>query len=265
MKTLFLATSLLFGLLLQACSPADKSVVELPKATSVYMIGASIAYPENTWFEMGCEQLGLTPINRAVSSEKIDNNAVAMSQGLQYTTAELDSFEIFVIMHTHEAEICNPDKLHEDYNTYTVDVNMDYSQGFDYVIRRYADDCRALEFDEHSAWHGIKGGKPVKILLCTYWHDARILYNDSVRRLSQRWDNCTALCEFDRNVGFSKDNPDPQTGEQISLSHACNGLNDTEYLYGVLHGWHPTRGRNAEIQQRMSRIFAEAARAYSDI
>ena len=51
------------------------------KAESIYMIGASIAYPENTWFEMGCEQLGLTSINRAVSGTRPTDSAVRISRG----------------------------------------------------------------------------------------------------------------------------------------------------------------------------------------
>ena len=51
------------------------------KAESIYMIGASIAYPENTWFEMGCEQLGLKPINRAVSGTRPTDSAVRISRG----------------------------------------------------------------------------------------------------------------------------------------------------------------------------------------
>lgn len=232
------------------------------KAESIYMIGASIVAPENTWFEIACEQLGLTPINRAVSGTRPTDSAVRISRGGEFSFEELDSFDVFAIMHCHELEVCDESKLFEDYHDYDVNEKMDYSQAFDYIIRKYIDECRALEHNPDSKWFGIEGGKPVKIMLCTYWHDARVVYNTSIRRLAERWKNYTHLCAFDENIGFTKDEPDPVTGEQISVQFACNGINDTEVLYGVTYGWHPTRGRNAEIQQRMARIFADAVREY---
>ena len=234
----------------------------LPKkpaeSSSICIIGASIAYPENTWFEMTCESLGKEPINKARSGGRPGDDVVKMSQGTLFAEGEHDKFEIFAVMHCHEMEVCNESKLLADYNEYLPAPDMDYSQAFDYIIRKYAEECRALEFDTTSKWYGFEGGKPVKIVLCTHWHDARPLYNGAVRRLVEKWSDCAYLCAFDANIGFTKDEPDPETGEQMSLRYAKNGINDTEYLYGVLHGWHPTRGRDAEIQQRMAKIFADA-------
>lgn len=224
---------------------------------AIYMIGASIAYPENTWFETGCGMLGAEAINRAVSGTMPVDSVIAMSTGQEYTLEELDRFGIFVIMHVHNLEVCDESKLLDDYNDYVIERNMDYSQAFDYIIRRYIDDCRALENNPKSKWYGVEGGKPVRIVLCTYWHDARVVYNESVRRLAERWKEYACLCEFDENIGFSKDDPDPDTGEQISLIYAQNGINDTEVIDGVTYGWHPTRGEDAEIQLRMAKIFAD--------
>ena len=256
MKLLRTIISIFVVAVLAACN--DKAADKLQcKVQSVYIIGASIAYPENTWFEMGCEQLGMMPINRAVSGTRPTESAIQMSRGEEYSFEELDSFDVFAIMHCHEMEVCDESKLLADYNDYEVQVDIDYSQAFDYIIRRYIDDCRALEYNPASQWYGIKGGKPVKIILCTHWHDARVVYNASVRRLVERWREYATLCPFDTEIGFTKDVPD-QNGQQVSLQFACNGINDTEELYGVVYGWHPTRGCDAEIQQRMARIFAKA-------
>lgn len=227
------------------------------KPDSVYMIGASIAFPENTWFEMGCEELGLTPVNRAVSGTRPSDSAMRMRDGMEYTTAELDRFGVLVVMHVHDRDVCDEGKLREDYRDYDLRTNMNYSQAFDYIIRRYIDDCRALETDPESLWYGVAGGKPVRIMLCTYWHDARVVYNSSVRRLAERWKEYASLCAFDENIGFTKERPDAD-GNQVSLQFARNGYGDTEVIDGVTYGWHPTRGRNAEIQQRMARIFVDA-------
>lgn len=223
----------------------------------VYMIGASIASPPNTWFETGCGMLGVEAMNQAVSGTMPVDSAMAMAAGREYTTVELDDFDIFVIMHVHDMDVCDESKLLDDYNDYVIERNMDYSQAFDYIIRRYIDDCRALENNPKSKWYGVEGGKPVRIVLCTYWHDARVVYNESVRRLAERWKEYACLCEFDENIGFSKDDPDSDTGEQISLIYAQNGINDTEVIDGVTYGWHPTRGEDAEIQLRMAKIFAD--------
>lgn len=239
-------------------TPSDGEPAYRPD--SVYMIGASIAYPENGWFEMGCEQAGLTPLNRVISGERASASAIRMARGLEYTTAELDRFGVLVVMHVHNMNVCDESRLKADYHDYEVAENMEYSQAFDYIIRRYIDDCRALETDPESLWYGVAGGKPVRIMLCTYWHDARVTYNESVRRLAERWKEYAVLCPFDENIGFTKEKPDAD-GNQVSLQFARNGYGDTETIDGVTYGWHPTRGRDAEIQQRMARIFADALRS----
>lgn len=238
----------------------DKSQQKSVK--SIYMIGASIATPDNTWFEMGCEQLGLKPINRAVSGTRPTDSAVRIFRGGEFSFEELDSFDLLAVMHVHNQNICDESKLLEDYHDYDVNENMDYSQAFDYIIRKYIDECRALEHNPDSRWFGIEGGKPVKIMLCTYWHDARVAYNTSIRRLAERWKDYTHLCAFDENIGFTKDEPDPVTGEQISIRFAQNEYGNTEVIDGVTYGWHPTRGKDSEIQFRMARIFADAVREY---
>ena len=244
------------------CSACNNRTEELPdNVVDICILGASIAFPENTWFEMACESLNTQGINKARGNgTRIGDDALDWAEGRLFKEGELDRFDVLAIMHCHEAEVCNESKLLTNYNDYTLAAKMDYSQGFDYVIRRYIDLCRALEFDRSSKWYGIEGGKPVKIILCTYWHDARIVYNDSVRQLAKKWSDYTTLCEFDKNIGFTKDEPDPTTGEQISIRYAKNGFGDTEVLYGATYGWHPTRGRNSEIQQRMAEIFADVVK-----
>lgn len=247
-----------------SCSDSfvDKGKKQSHKQKSIYMIGASIVAPENTWFEIACGQLGLKPINRAISGTKPTDSAVRISWGGEFSFEELDSFDVFAIMHCHELEVCDESKLLEDYHDYDVNEKMDYSQAFDYIIRKYIDECRALEHNPDSRWFGIEGGKPVKIMLCTYWHDARVAYNTSIRRLAERWKDYTHLCAFDENIGFTKDESDPVTGEQISIQFAQNEYGNTEVIDGVTYGWHPTRGKDSEIQFRMARIFADAVREY---
>ena len=76
----------------------------------------------------------------------------------------------------------------------------------------------------------------------------------AIRRLAARWG--LPLVEFDRNIGFSKDTPNPATGTQQSLLHA----QDTQTIEGVAYGWHPQRGQDKYIQQRMAAIFTDTMR-----
>ena len=260
MKNRILRIFTLLCIAATVCSCNEAKHTEAYRPDSVYMIGASIAYPENGWFEMGCEQLGLLPINRAISGESVGDSAVRMHDGTQYTTEELDRFGVLVVMHVHNRDVCDEKELEEDYRNYEISKTMNSTKAFDYIIRKYMDDCRALATNPASRWYKVKGGKPVHIMLCTYWHDARETYNVSVRKLAKRWGgDCVALCAFDENIGFTKDKP-AADGTQVSLQFAQNGYGDTEVIDGTTYGWHPTRGKDAEIQQRMARIFADAMR-----
>ena len=82
-------------------------------------------------------------------------------------------------------------------------------------------------------------------------------FNDSVRRLAERWTGYVRLCEFDKNIGFTKDLPDLESGKQVSVIFAHPGNGATEVIDGVEYGWHPKRGRDSEIQQRMADIFCK--------
>ena len=90
MKNRILQIFTLLCIAAAVCSCNEAKQAEAYRPDSVYMIGASIAYHENGWFEMGCEQLGLLPINRAISGESVGDSAVRMHDGTEYTVEELD-------------------------------------------------------------------------------------------------------------------------------------------------------------------------------
>ena len=240
MKKIF---AILLALSLCGCSTSvsDENII----TDSLCIVGASFAYPENGWFEMACEKLGLKPINKAVSGTSIKDTAKSMKESTLFTLEELDSFTTLVIMHTHNVNVCS-----------NVGVHAPFTEAFDYVIKGYMALCQSLENNPKSKWYGTEGGKPVDILICTHWHDARRTYNNSVRKLDQKWD-CVRLCKFDEQIGFTMYKPDPVTGKQISVYYAHPDKNGTEIMDGVEYGWHPRRGRNSEIQQRMADIFCK--------
>lgn len=217
---------------------------------AIMLFGASFAVPENGWFEMACEDLGYSPINKAVAGEAIYHDAYRMAAGTDYNTEELDRTELLVIMHAHNKNVANEANLKDKWEDYAnISTTTDYAVAYDYVIKKYIADCEALEFDEQSKYYGVPGGKQAKIMLCTHWHDGRVEYNDAIRKLAAKWE--FPLVEFDTKIGFSKE--DNQEDKGAPSREFCA---DKETLYGVSFGWHPQRGSNREIQQRMASIFS---------
>lgn len=219
---------------------------------SILLTGASFASPQNGWFEIGCRQLGARAINRAVGGESIANTANRMAEGTLWSPEELDALDAFVIMQVHNRDVSGTGGLKEKYTDYTTPFDRsNYAAAYDYVLKRYFSECYALKDNPKSKYYGTKSGKPAIVVLCTDWHDARTTYNTAVRRLAARWG--LPLVEFDVNIGFSKDTPNPATGTQQSLLHA----QDTQTIEGVTYGWHPQRGEDKYIQQRMAAIFTD--------
>lgn len=219
---------------------------------ALMLFGASFAIPQNGWFEIACEDMGMEAINKAVSGEAIYHDARRMNAGTDYTVAELDRTDVLVLMHVHNQNVANETNLKENWEDYTnIATTTDYAVAYDYVIKRYMADCAALEFNPESRYYGVTGGKPAKIVLCTHWHDGRTTYNPAIRKLAAKWG--FPLVEFDTNIGFSKDdegNADP--GEP-----SRNMAHDKETIGGVNYGWHPKRGDNSPIQRRMASILIQ--------
>ena len=222
---------------------------------TILLTGASFASPQNGWFEIGCRQLDARAINRAIGGESIADTANRMAEGTLWNAGELDEMDALVIMQVHNRDVSATGGLKEKYTDYTTPFDRsNYAAAFDYVIKRYQSECYALKDDPKSKYYGTKSGKPAVIVLCTDWHDARTTYNAAIRRLAARWG--LPLVEFDRNIGFSKDTPNPATGTQQSLLPA----QDTQTIEGVAYGWHPQRGQDKYIQQRMAAIFTDTMR-----
>lgn len=219
---------------------------------NVLLTGASFASPENGWFELGCEKLDAVCLNRAIGGEAIANTANRMMDGTLYSPEELENIDALVIMHVHDKDVFEGSMLKAKYTDYPTPFDRsNYAAAYDYVIKRYITECYNLQFDEKSKYYGNKMGKPVIIVLCTHWHDARTLLNSSIRKLAAKWG--LPLVEFDKNIGFSKAELHPVTGEQTSLIYA----QDSQITDGVKYGWHPRRGKDQYIQQRMASVFVD--------
>lgn len=227
------------------------------KATEYHILltGASFASPQNGWFEIGCRQLNAYPINRAVGGESIVNTAHRMMDGTLYSFEEFDKLDALVIMQVHNRDVFDESQLLADYKEYVTPFDRsNYARVFDYVIKRYMSECYELKDNPQSKYYGTKAGKPAVIVLCTDWHDARITYNTAIRKLAAKWG--LPLVEFDCYIGFSKNCLHPTTGQQFSRLYS----KDTQTIEGTKYGWHPDRGEDKYIQQRMAAIFADLMR-----
>ena len=223
---------------------------------TILLSGASFASVDNGWFELGCEALHAKGINRAIGGEAIADAANRMSRGELYSKQELEEVDVFVIMQVHNRDVYNQNELKKDYRDYSLPFTREnYAAAFDYVIKKYLSDCYQLQFDKNSKYYGMKGGKPATIILCTHWHDARVTYNESIRKLSIKWG--FPLIKMDEIIGFSKKTVHPKTQQQISILYA----DDQEIIDGVVYGWHPNRGKDQYIQQRMAAVFVDVIKS----
>ena len=220
------------------------------------LTGASFASPNNGWFEMGCDLAGARPVNRAIGGEAIADAANRMAAGTLYSHDELETIDALVIMQVHDKDVFDESQLKPKYTDYATPFDRsNYAAAYDYVIKRYLTECYNLKFDENSQYYNTPYGKPAVVVLCTNWHDGRVTFNSSIRKLADKWG--FPVVEFDKFIGFSKNALHPVTGEQMSLLYT-NG--NTQVIDGVVYGWHPETGKDAYIQRRMAAIFADTMR-----
>lgn len=158
-------------------------------------------------------------------------------------------------MQVHEKDVYNEANLKENYKDYKTPFDAsDYAVCYDYVIKRYISDCYNQKFNPKSRYYNTPYGKPASIVLCTHWHDSRPIFNTSVRKLAEKWG--FPVVEFDRYIGFSKNQKHPVTGKQYSLIYT----GDSQKTHGEVFGWHPPHGEHSFIQQRMAALFADTLR-----
>ena len=235
--------------------PCAVMAQDAKKQYTILLSGASFAEPNNGWFEMGCRSLNAVPLNRAVSGESIANTANRMIDGTLYAPEEFDDIDALVLMQVHEKDVFYSDNLKTNYEDYPQPFdNTDYAACYDYVIKRYISECYNRKFDKSSRYYNTPCGKPAVIVLCTHWNDGRPLFNKTVRLLAEKWG--VPVVEFDKYIGFSKNQLHPVTGEQFSRIFA----HDTQEVHGKTYGWHPVHGEDSYIQRRMAAIFADTMR-----
>ncbi|MBR4118844.1 MAG: DUF5040 domain-containing protein, partial [Bacteroidales bacterium] len=225
----------------------------------VLLSGASISQ-YNGYFEYAMEELGLSYTNISVAG----TNIFHLCYNLYSAGKNYNDVDILITSHIHNFDVYSLPKHLENYTSldyendevlgdyiktsnyytgtlapiegvYTSDEL--YAIGYDYAIKKWNELCYNLKDTEG---YDSKLGKPCQIILYTYWHDARTIFNTAIRKLANKWG--LPLIKDDENIGFSKDKLHPITKRQYSLLH-CKGYpwgQINEYIDGVEYGLHPT-------------------------
>lgn len=225
----------------------------------VLLSGASISQ-YNGYFEYAMEELGLSYKNISEAGTNIFRLCFNLySEGRNY-----NDVDILITSHIHNFDVYSLPKHLENYTPLDYendDVLGDYIKtdkhytgnlapiegvytsdelyaiGYDYVIKKWNELCYNLKGTE--GYDSVLG-KPCQIILYTYWHDARTIFNTAIRKLANKWG--LPLIKDDENIGFSKDKPHPIAKKQYSLLH-CDGYpwgQKSEYIDGIEYGLHPT-------------------------
>lgn len=252
----------------------------IPKNGSVMLAGASIAAANNGWFELACENKGITAINKGVGA----TNSMYFANSLynfglgntrndlpkNISTDEFENHDALIIMYVHDVDAftLSPIKVGdvtytgveldnfsaEDYETkgiipYVGETTtgawlpQNYkAAAYDYIIKKYMTLCYNQKNNSNSKWYNVKSGKPAQIALCTYWDDSRRIISEAQRYLCKKWG--FPLIAFDANIGFTKNKNNPATNQP------------NRNLY-TEDGTHPLAGQDEWIQKKLAAIASQ--------
>lgn len=229
---------------------SDTNIKSDNKTNSSLMVGASFAFDGNVWYKESYDYLGGIGINKAVSGHSINDIAVLIRDNKLYNISDLDSFNHLVIYLTHNVDVFGGE-IRDTLSDYESNWESISNSGFwDYILKKYYSDCRALQNNAESTYYNVPYGKPVSIVVFTHWHDGRVIFNDSIRKLRDKWG--FNLIELDRKIGFSKEQLNPVSKDQISKMYAV----DLEQIGNSVYGWHPLReGEVLYVQDRTRDVF----------
>lgn len=226
---------------------------------SILLSGASISESINGYFEHAMLDLGITKYkNLSVAGANIFKLCNDLySNGLNYAK----DYDLLIISHVHNFDVFNlPDNIkdmtveklenNDEFGTYittkdyvngtppaTLSYTTDqlYAIGYDYSIKKWI----SLNYNLKSeTGYDSFFGKAAQICLYTYWHDARTIYNEAIRKLAKKWN--LLLIKDDENIGFSKDRVHPVTKQQYSILYTNSSkYQKLETIDGVIYGFHP--------------------------
>lgn len=247
-------------------STGSSSIDTLGEVSGVGTMGASLMFDGNGWVESGCELVGTESYNKAESGVGVPSYfANKIWRETYCSDLEFESMDVLAIQFASSGDVytLTEDKSIEDYEE-GLDISSDvnpftsftYAECLDYILKKWQKRCYEQKDNAESKWYGTQHGKPCRLMFVTHWHDGRTAYNESIRRVAEKWGG--GICEFDKKIGFSKNQKLPN-GSQVSIIYAV----DTEIINGETFGWHPLRGASSSyIQGKMANIFANSLKEY---
>jgi len=132
--------TLILIVLLFAFTAAIPAQEKKEKPYTFLLTGASFASPNNGWFEVGCDLVGATPLNRAIGGEAIADAANRMEKGTLYSKEELEEIDALVIMQVHDKDVYDESQLQTKYTDYKTPFDRsNYAAAYDYVIKTLSD------------------------------------------------------------------------------------------------------------------------------
>lgn len=246
--------------------------VSIKSGSKIMLTGASFASSENGWFELFCLKNNMEAVNQAVGGSGIETNVAqrmldadeTKPHGSLFMVNGVDIFKdikVFVLFHSHNYDVFISESKYKS-NTidhYKTNGLANRGEVFDYIIKQYRQWCAEYTITLNiNGQADVTGGKECNIVLCSHWHKSRSLYNNSSRKMADRYG--ITYCAFDDNIGFNNDtfvtanlNTDSNTTPVSGLYHQSilysqfvdiNIVGKTEIIDGVMYGWHPQRRSN---------------------
>lgn len=257
--------------------------------TGEYLLGLGASFmrgnatgdgTNNSWLHTLASKIGINCYNDASGGTNICYHANRLFAGTILGTgnAPIADVSAVLIMHTHNKDVYTLPEPFASYSVADYESNvlpfstttgdelpsLEYAKAFDYCIKKiialYKNKVSSVEYvSSVASYMGTYVPKPCQIVLATHWHDARTIYNESVRKLALKWG--IPLVRFDDKIGFTKDQLNPSTGAQASIEYVGNvdGASPLETINGVVYGWHPMCGSaDVYIQRKMASIAKES-------
>lgn len=245
--------------------------VSVKSGSKMMLTGASFG-DENGWFELFCLKNNLEAVNQSVGGSGIDTNVAqrmldadeTKPHGSLFMVNGVDIFKdvkVFALFHSHNYDVFISESKYKS-NTidhYKTNGFANRGEVFDYIIKQYRQWCAEYTIELNiNGQADVTGGKECNIVLCSHWHKSRSIYNNSSRKIADRYG--ITYCAFDDNIGFNNDtfvtatlNTDSNTTPVSGLYHQSilhsqfvdiSIVGKTEIIDGVMYGWHPQRRSN---------------------
>ena len=264
--------------------------VFVPSGKKILVVGASFAEDANGWDKLVQDITGIEVVNEArgalfiannVAQRMIDANS-SQPHGSLFFNNGRDTFYDYgaiIIFHSHNYDVLlnENDYKARDVQYYKAHPSLvngsksnaaSYPPAFDYVLKQLKEwSCEydsTTETISQTYMQKNRTKNTPQILLCSHWHPGRRAFNESSRKLAERFG--IAYCALDEHLGFTADDKvhaelqvdgiDPGTTREgdynRSVLHAqITGLHEgklfgrTDVIDDIVWGWHPQRLSNS--------------------